>query len=190
MGCGWGRHFPLYEQFGVEIYGVDISSKMIEEARKNYKNTVVNLEVSTAEKLPFDDGEFDFLCCLGVFDATYQEVALAEMLRVVKLNGRIVVTGKNANYCLDDDEASAAEVGARNKGEPNYFTDTPLMIKQLEALGHTVKSAYYFKRRGDFTNKKFVTEMPAKFYEYLLIIEKGSNNVEFTLFSNPHSFVE
>ena len=51
-----------------------------------------------AERLPFDDGSFDHVCCLGAllyFDDVGE--ALAEMRRVLKPGGRMVVRSINKN---------------------------------------------------------------------------------------------
>jgi len=188
VGCGWGRLFPIYFKRRLEVFGVDISEKMVEEARKNFPNAVISL--SEAEKLPFKNGTFNFVVCFGVFDATFQNESLGEMLRVLKIGGKVLLTGKNANYFSDDKEAFAAEIGAIKKGEPNYFTDYQKLIKEITKNGHKIISTYFFKRRGDFSKKIFSKKIfeKEKFYEYLLIIQKEKNDFNFEKFYKKHSF--
>lgn len=189
VGCGWGRLFPLFAKLGLSICGVDISAKMIAEARKRPLSAVAELKEGECENLPFPSSYFDYACCFGVFDCTQQEKSLSEILRVLRIGGELLVTGKNANYCDSDDMAKAAEIGAYRKGEPNYFTNVPVLLKQLLGQNHIIKRGMYFLRRGDFSKSLFTEVMPDRFYEYCLIIRKGSESVKFHSFSNDRSLV-
>lgn len=189
VGCGWGRMFDFYASMGMQIYGVDISQKMIEEARKSRLPQLVEVIEATAESLPYEDNYFDYLTCFGVFDATYQEKTLSQFIRVLRENGRLFITGKNDNYFPDDEEAMLAEFGARRKGEPNYFSNVNAMVDQLEKNGHRILKGLYFERRGDFGKEKYLTEMPEKFYEYFLSIEKRSIKRDFEKIAHESSIV-
>ena len=189
VGCAWGRFFDIFIDKRLEIYGIDISAAMIDEAHRLYsKNPLVREMVEgEAESLPFEDAMFHNLTCFGTFDATYQHIALKEYIRVLKIGGLLYLTGKNTNYLDDDELALNAEIGARGKGHPNYFTDTQALINKLKENGHKMISMFYFPRRGDFALNKHSVEMPSKFYEWLLIIEKGSDNIQFEPFSSECS---
>ena len=189
VGCGWGRHFPLYAKYNMKIYGVDISSKMIEEAKSNFGHVVAEIKKSTAENIDYSNNSFDYVCCFGVFDATDQNKSLSDMIRVAKLNGKIIITGKNDNYHDDDNAALAAEIGARKKGEPNFFTNTKNMINQLENNDHKLIITNFYLRRGDFAKNQYEEKIPEKFYEYLLVFEKDSEKRDFSEFSSEYSIV-
>jgi len=177
VGCAWGRMFPIYDAQGVQISGVDISPAMIDAAREQWANSpaVDVLQESAAEKLPFENGSFDNLVCLATFDATYQHQAMTEFLRVTRPGAQLYITGKNTHYHNDDKAALAAEIGARSKGHPNYFTRTGAMIEQLADQGHELLAAYYFSRRGDFADMNYSSTLPERFYEYLLIFRRGDS---------------
>jgi len=189
VGCAWGRWFRVYRHYHLEIYGVDISTAMIEQAKIEWENErdVKVLQEAEAEALPFDDECFNNLTCIAVFDATYQCKALYEMLRVVKRGGLIYLTGKNEDYHNDDALALSAENGARNKGHPNFFTNTKQMIKEIKAQGHKIECCYYFPRRGDFAAFNYKNGMPDKYYEYLVVIKRGHSVSKFSEFSGPCS---
>lgn len=174
VGCAWGRLFSHYKELDLEIYGVDISQAMIDAALKEHgdEDSIKFLEVAEAEKLPFENDQFDNLACFAVFDATWQSEALAEFTRVLAPKGQLYLTGKNNLYMDDDEEAMAAEIGARKKGHPNYFTDTPLLIQSMQENGFELLSAYFFLRRGDFAQQIYSREIPERFYEYFLIFRK------------------
>ncbi len=62
IGCGTGAlAFCLHER-GYRVTGVDVSSGMIDRARKKHRNTGVRLVVGNAlEGLPFHDKDFDLV---------------------------------------------------------------------------------------------------------------------------------
>ncbi|MFB2837562.1 class I SAM-dependent DNA methyltransferase [Floridanema evergladense] len=49
LGCGTGRHAALLAELGYEVYGVDFSADMLEQAEKS----LVNLDPAVASKLKF-----------------------------------------------------------------------------------------------------------------------------------------
>ncbi|MET1027296.1 MAG: class I SAM-dependent methyltransferase [Dongiaceae bacterium] len=93
IGCGKG--FLLYELTravpGVEVTGIDISAYAIEHAKPEVQPF---LQLSRAEKLPFEDKSFDFVVSLNVFhNLKVMELyaALAEMERVARGSKYLVV---------------------------------------------------------------------------------------------------
>lgn len=190
VGCGWGRLFDFYKMKNADIYGIDISKKMIDEAKINYPNLVNNLKVSQSESLPYEDNFFDSVVCIGTFDCTYQEETFFEMMRVLKINGRLLVTGKSIKYRSDDIEATKAEIGAKSKGHPNYFTDTDSLVTQILASGQKIIGTYFFHRRGDFTNFVYDSKSPDNFYEYCFVIKKMKNPTKFFRFSYKNSYTD
>ena len=129
------------------------------------------------------------IICNGVFDACYQEDALSEMLRVIKVGGYLMFSGKNNMYFLDDEEAFIAEVNARKKGHPNYFTDVHNMLDQLKPFVEVVRERYAL-RRGDYAKGLFESVIPDTFYEWALIVKKTvtkDTRIEFNKFSDLYS---
>ncbi len=173
----------------LKISGVDISPSMISEAKEKWgKDLAVEfIGEYEAENLPFPDQTFNNVAILAVFDATFQEAALSEILRVLAVGGRLYLTGKNDRYNSDDEHALSAEIGARRKNHPNFFTDVTNMTGQLVKQGHTIISRYYFVRRGDFGQFHFQINQPTQFYEYFFVIEKGENCSTFESFSSDMS---
>jgi ubiquinone/menaquinone biosynthesis C-methylase UbiE len=191
VGCAWGRMFPIYQHRGMRVSGVDISQTMIEAAWAAFDNAkdIDQIQVATAECLPFKNQSFDNLVCVAVFDATYQHLALAEFLRVLKPGARLYLTGKSDSYASDDELAIAAEKGARGKGHPNYFTKVPKMLETLITAGCKNLASYYFPRRGDFASFNHTQIHEPTFYEWFLVLEtpKVQTHVEFEPFSSDYS---
>lgn len=185
-GCGFGRFFTWFSG-KCDYYGIDISKAMIDECISRYPESSDRFIVAEGEKLPFEDHFFDTVVCYGVFDACYQEDALFEILRVLKNDGYLLISGKNTNYFEDDEEAVIAERNARKKGHPNYFTDVEELLKQISELVE-IKEQWYAERRGDFTKDMVVYQMPSKFYEWMFILKKIKDRSErFSSFSCAYS---
>jgi len=173
LGCGFGRSLPTLSLMAAEVAAVDISEQMINAARREFGAPNITFRVSPAEDLPFEDGKFDRIVCFAAFDAMWQTEALMEMHRVCKPGGKVLLTGKNDHYHNDDTKAYEAEVGAREKGHPNYYTDVKMMFGDLGCFGMKVVSSRYYERRGDFSDGLEISEMPIQFYEYLFVLEKN-----------------
>lgn len=93
IGCGKG--FQLYEISllvpGVEIYGIDISSYAIENAKEEVKE---HLQVGNANHLPFPDNYFDLVFSITTLHNLHNydlDKALREMERVGKKNKYLCV---------------------------------------------------------------------------------------------------
>ena len=93
VACGTGQNFALFAPHS-EITAVDLSPKMLEQARKNATDhgLMVNLAVMDAEKLDFPDGSFDTVVST-LSTCTFPDPvrALLEMKRVCRPDGRILL---------------------------------------------------------------------------------------------------
>ncbi len=172
VGVGFGRLVSALTPFGCQIYGIDVSPEMIEAARERFGSRFADLLVGDAEALPYQDGVFDRVICWGTFDVLRQEIALTEMARVLRLEGRLLLSGKNDDYHDDDEEAFTAEFNARAKGFPNHFTTFTALDALLPSLGLRFTEVHYFERRGDLSLDHGSLVRPARFYEYVLLAEK------------------
>ncbi|MDZ4714298.1 MAG: bifunctional demethylmenaquinone methyltransferase/2-methoxy-6-polyprenyl-1,4-benzoquinol methylase UbiE [Cytophagales bacterium] len=79
-----------------KVTGVDISEGMLEVGRKKIHDkrldSVVELQQGDSENLPFEDNFFDaVIVAFGVRNFENLEQGLAEMLRVVKPGGQVVI---------------------------------------------------------------------------------------------------
>ena len=91
IGCGNANLFNLLSNNKYELYGVDFSEKMIDEAKRTC-NTKATFAVADAESLPFDDDTFDIIVCNASFHHyTHPDTVLGEMHRVLKCNGKLLI---------------------------------------------------------------------------------------------------
>ena len=99
-----------------------------------------------------------------------------------------MISGKNDNYAPDDKMALEAEVNARIKGHPNHFTNVEALLENLHMFGFELTNAYYFERRGDWSDNRFSKAIIPKFYEYIFFLKKcGSSQEIITNISSEYS---
>ena len=96
VACGTGRVTLEISKQAKKVYAIDISSQMIDVARKNIEEKGINnveLSVEDAYNLPFDNDMFDIVVCINsLHNMIYPEKALSEIKRVLKPEGRFVAT--------------------------------------------------------------------------------------------------
>ncbi|MDZ8095842.1 MAG: methyltransferase domain-containing protein [Nostoc sp. DedQUE05] len=96
---GTGLNLPAYPE-GVRVVGVDLSEKMINEARKKRVSADITFKVSDLCNLDFPDNTFDAAGSGFTFCVVSDPVrALAEILRVTKPGGLIAIL----DYCKSQD---------------------------------------------------------------------------------------
>ena len=92
FGCGVTRSAILMEEFGIESYGVDISSNAIEKAKDNassfgYDALSSRLQTIDSNELPYDDNFFDISIaesCLDSMSFGNASALVNEISRVTK----------------------------------------------------------------------------------------------------------
>ncbi len=94
VGCGSAVHMRAVINQCKYISGVDISSKMIDLAKKNMKEenkSKWELRVANAEKLPYKINYFDTVISMGLLDYVEDPSSvLRECYRVLKKDGLII----------------------------------------------------------------------------------------------------
>ncbi|MDG4787386.1 class I SAM-dependent methyltransferase [Micromonospora sp. WMMD1102] len=93
VAVGTGRNISRYDD-DVELVGIDLSPNMLTAAR--HRAAVLGRRVEfregVAERLPFPDTTFDtVVCTLGVCAVADRHAALAEMRRVLRPGGRLLL---------------------------------------------------------------------------------------------------
>ncbi|MBI2102957.1 class I SAM-dependent methyltransferase [Candidatus Woesearchaeota archaeon] len=98
LSCGTGELLQeLYnrDKRKIKLYGLDVSGKMLEVARKKLPSQVT-LVKGDVHSLPFGSEEFDYVLCTEAFHHYYsQSRAIAEMKRVLKSSGKIIIVDVN-----------------------------------------------------------------------------------------------
>jgi len=92
FGCGHGRLYTALKPFDYYV-GVDISHKFLTIFRNQYP--LVPLVLIENFKIPLMSNDFDTVLCYSVFThmhANHMDLILAEFRRVLKPNGRVLVS--------------------------------------------------------------------------------------------------
>lgn len=91
VGCGNANLFMALPEGRYELYGVDFSKAMIDEAKVKCAGKA-SFMVADAEKLPFDDNTFDIIVCNASFHHyVHPDIVLAQMQRVLKKGGKLLI---------------------------------------------------------------------------------------------------
>ena len=97
-GCGDGRYLAaLAAELPARRAGLDISERILETARRRVD---ADLRRGNLETIPFADGEFDLVLCSQVIEHVLDaDAAVAELARVLRPNGILIISTDNArNY--------------------------------------------------------------------------------------------
>jgi len=94
VGCGTGIFLEILEKKypSALLYGIDPNQAMLEKASEKVTSKVI-LDLGSAEFLPYESQSFDWVVlsnCLG--HIKHQEVALGEAHRVLKNDGKVIIT--------------------------------------------------------------------------------------------------
>ena len=99
-GCGSCAHSVRLARRGFKVHGVDFSKKALEMGRDNIKSSAfedrITLKRESLLGLSFPDASFDYVVCWGVLMHVPQvELAVAELARVVRPGGSLVISEAN-----------------------------------------------------------------------------------------------
>lgn len=103
LEVGSGRGFYLYAcalyPFIKNVVGVEINPSYVNRAKKTINSKKVKIFLESAYDLPFKKNEFDCVICTEVLEhLSHENRALKEMKRVLKDDGKILITVPNYNF--------------------------------------------------------------------------------------------
>jgi len=95
VGCGSGIliRYLLIANRGMKLFGLDITPKMVEVAKKKFSNNPsVKITLGSAIKMPYKDNSFDYVTCASSFHHHPNPLQSAkEMVRVLKPGGKLLI---------------------------------------------------------------------------------------------------
>jgi ubiquinone/menaquinone biosynthesis C-methylase UbiE len=95
IGCGIGTYVRKFRQFSEDVHGVDVDAERVAKASE----TLPNIQVAPAEHLPYPDDRFDMVFLHEVIEHVDDDrAAIAEAIRVLRPEGRVVVYAPNRFY--------------------------------------------------------------------------------------------
>ena len=153
-GCGSGRHLKLVSN-NIKIgIGIDYDSQAIKEAQRNNKG-IKNLKfyIANIYDIPFPDNLFGVILCLNhtFGNLLKHKPAIKEMLRVLKPNGKIIITVHN-DKIKDDKIAWYKKCGLKN---PIYSDKFGAVITGEKFCSYCFKKNYLSNLFRQFKNVSF-----------------------------------
>ena len=102
IGCGTGNLLYLLERENknLELYGIDISEKMLNIAKNKLKNS--KLSIQSAEDIDFKDDSFDFVFSTEAFHhySNYNQI-MKNIYRILKKQGKLIVLDVDFGFFLN-----------------------------------------------------------------------------------------
>jgi ubiquinone/menaquinone biosynthesis C-methylase UbiE len=120
-----------------EVYGVDMSDGMLNEARTRSKQ--VRWLHGPAEQLPFDDGSLDAIVTTSAFHFFDQAAALREFHRVLSSGGLVAVAALSTRQPL-------LQAASASKWKPAHHASSTEMRRLFKSAGFTVDEQHRVRR--------------------------------------------
>jgi ubiquinone/menaquinone biosynthesis C-methylase UbiE len=108
IACGTGVLTEQFVRMGADVTAIDLTPKAVELTKKRLAlyGIQANVMEADAQKLPFPDHSFDFVCAWGcLMHMPKTEQAIAEIKRVLKPGGSMIAMMYHSNsvhlrYCI------------------------------------------------------------------------------------------
>jgi ubiquinone/menaquinone biosynthesis C-methylase UbiE len=168
VGCGTGNTLKIYHNEGCNVYGIDSSLAMLNEAKKKLSDKA-ELRLGNASKIKYSSESFDLVISMLTLHEMPNEIrpkVVAEMLRVIKEDGRVLLI----DYHPDHNHFQRGwmykalvyffEIAAgrehfknyrsfiRNKGIPGLILSHKLIVDKIKIAGNGNFGFYLLKRKN------------------------------------------
>lgn len=97
VGVGTGADLELIPAHLLEITAIDYSEDMLAQAKKEFPDSQIRFQQMDAQNLQYPNASFDYIVASLILSVVPDsEKAFAEMVRVVRPNGQIIIFDKFA----------------------------------------------------------------------------------------------
>lgn len=167
LGCGTGRHTMYLAHQGFDVTGIDISETALAITSNKLRDAnirSVKLVRHDMESLPFPDGHFDAVVCMGVLThGFYVKIhkTISEIHRVIKSKGFLiadVLSTKDPDYGKGTEIEPNTYLGLGEEEDTphHYYTKKDVLntfsaFRQLRAR-HMTRKVAYKKRKNHVAN--------------------------------------
>ncbi len=135
----------------IELYGVDISKRMLEQAKKNLTNIVVNLQLSSIQETPYENNYFDLITCTGSFYLWDQPIeCLNEIYRILKPGKTAILYETTKDYDSEHFKTAVKD----NLKNSSFFQRkiSPYFLKKQLKMTYHVKEIANIIEQTKFNN--------------------------------------
>jgi len=180
VGVGTGRNSELARSLRHEVYGFDVSAKMLEKAaeRLHLETESPFLRLGDVRRIPFGDRFFDcMLCCRVLSHLEELELALNEMHRVLRKGGALLVTDVDGRHKYD---ATRIPVEGKNVWIRVYKHRLEDVAQAATKAGFRVNEERLLyasdlawkPREGDFPTIDWTSKVPVS---YRLVLQRAND---------------
>lgn len=160
LGCGGGYFSKeLFQRYNCKVFSIDESKTAIEFARKYNSFDKANYILSSATSIDLLDSSVDIVFCIGVLEHVREiDVALYEIKRILKPNGRIVFISSNRFSIMFYDRIIKQIFHSWKYGYQKNWTSRGIQ-KKLRQNGFIILSCSIKQGFGDFNTINKVDRM-------------------------------
>jgi ubiquinone/menaquinone biosynthesis C-methylase UbiE len=177
VACGEGYGSALLAKAAQSVVGVDISQDAVDHATRNYAGyTNLRFVQGSATHIPMNDASVDVVVSFETLEhLAEQEEMLAELRRVLKPTGLLVISSPNKKVYSDDRDYA------------NEFHVKELYFDEFDALLHRhFGAARYFGQRFLTASALLPLNEQAAGYEALLLEDDGARSKTFLSTQNMY----
>ncbi|MFH2042025.1 MAG: class I SAM-dependent methyltransferase, partial [Acidobacteriota bacterium] len=95
IGCGTGLFTQCFASLDCELFSIDISKNLLEQARKRIPASNVTFKVDNVCRSGFESGCFDYIVGSSILHHLEVKSALREIFRLLKPGGKCLFTEPN-----------------------------------------------------------------------------------------------
>ncbi|MGI9568174.1 MAG: class I SAM-dependent methyltransferase, partial [Desulfobulbia bacterium] len=148
VGCGTGIFTGSIVSSGAEVVGLDISIPMLGRAFSRFRGQRFTPLTGDMVRLPFASGSFDKVYSMTALEfVDNAQTAVAEMQRVTKTGGIIVMTTLNRLSPWAERRLKAGDEG--HQLFQSMVFRSPAEIRRLIPEGAKLKTAIHFQKNED-----------------------------------------
>ena len=156
-GCGTGVFAMEMLSVGASIVGLELSLPMLFRARKKADDLPFQAVLGDISSLPFADNTFDKTISVTAIEfIDNAEQAVAELFRVTRAGGRILVATLNSLSPWATRRKTAGETG--HSIFKHAIFRSPEELKTLSPFQATIKTAIHFQKHDDPEQAKIIEQ--------------------------------
>jgi cyclopropane fatty-acyl-phospholipid synthase-like methyltransferase len=146
LGCGSGRHMVYLAKNGFQVFGMDVATHGLKEAKKWLKSEGLKARLirsSCYKKFPFGDNNFDAIISTQVIHHNYHDnviFCISEIKRTVKKGGIVIVsisagnTNKHNRKSRNVAPNTIIPLEGMDKGVPHYIYNISRIRKDFQGF--------------------------------------------------------